>query len=132
MGEETPPPLRGYPSKRDTVKQCAIHGEHGHYTNNCNAWKRHLKELVGEGHCTEFVAKKATEQIEDRDAVAKEPPQKVIQINNILADSQGRADHQGAHEKDRAGDLCFPSHNRSTSDCGYTHYWLPKEGLDRA
>ncbi|CAL2249551.1 unnamed protein product [Prunus armeniaca] len=80
--------MKGDPSKRDTSKYCAFHGEHGHYTNNCNAWKRHFEELVREGHCTEFVAKKAIQQIEDRDAVAKEPPQKVIRINTILADSQ--------------------------------------------
>ncbi|CAL8119193.1 unnamed protein product [Prunus armeniaca] len=54
-----PPPMKGDPSKRDTSKYCAFHGEHGHYINNCNAWKRHLEELVREGHCTEFVAKKA-------------------------------------------------------------------------
>ncbi|XP_021821663.1 uncharacterized protein LOC110763218 [Prunus avium] len=83
-----PPPLRGDPSRRDTSKYCAFHGEHGHYTNNCNAWKRHLEELVKDGHCTEFVSKKAIQQIEDRDAAAKEPPQKVIRINTILADSQ--------------------------------------------
>ncbi|XP_020409527.1 uncharacterized protein LOC109946393 [Prunus persica] len=83
-----PPPMKGDPSNRDTNKYCAFHGEHGHYTNNCNAWKRHLEELVREGHCTEFVAKKAIQQIEDRDAAAKEPPQKVIRINIILADSQ--------------------------------------------
>ncbi|XP_021833908.1 uncharacterized protein LOC110773696, partial [Prunus avium] len=83
-----PPPLRGDPSKRDASKYCAFHGEHGHYTNSCNAWKRHLEELVRDGHCTEFVAKKAIQQIEDRDAAAKEPPQKVIWINTILADSQ--------------------------------------------
>ncbi|XP_034208290.1 uncharacterized protein LOC117621854 [Prunus dulcis] len=83
-----PPPMKGNPSKRDTSKYCAFHGKHGHYTNNCNAWKRHLEELVREGHCTEFVAKKAIQQIEDRDAAAKEPPQKVIRINTILADSR--------------------------------------------
>ncbi|CAL2240999.1 unnamed protein product [Prunus armeniaca] len=66
------------PSKRDTSKYCAFHGEHSHYTNNCNAWKRHLEELVREGHCTEFIAKKAIQQIEDCDTAAKEPPQKVI------------------------------------------------------
>ncbi|CAL8117117.1 unnamed protein product [Prunus armeniaca] len=65
-----PPPMKGDPSKRDTSKYCAFHGEHGHYTNNCNAWKRHLEELVREGYCTEFVAKKAIQQIEDRDAAA--------------------------------------------------------------
>ncbi|CAL2259800.1 unnamed protein product [Prunus armeniaca] len=63
--------MKGDPSNRDTSKYCAFHGEHGHYTNNCNAWKMHLEELVREGHCTEF-----------------EPPQKVIRINTILADSQ--------------------------------------------
>ncbi|XP_020424520.1 uncharacterized protein LOC109950363 [Prunus persica] len=88
LGEETPPPLRGYPSKRDTVKQCALHGEHGHYTNNCNACESHIEELVRDGHCTEFIAKKTIQQIEYRDTAAKEPLQKVIRINTILADSQ--------------------------------------------
>ncbi|XP_021808572.1 uncharacterized protein LOC110752264 [Prunus avium] len=83
-----PPPMKGDPFRRDTNKYCAFHGEHGHYTNNCNAWKRHLEELVRDGHCTEFVAKKAIQQIEDRDAAAKEPSQKVIRINTILAYSQ--------------------------------------------
>ncbi|CAL8162546.1 unnamed protein product [Prunus armeniaca] len=82
------PPMRRDLSKRDTNKYCAFHEEHGYYTNNYNAWKRHLEELVREGHCTEFVAKKAIQQIEDRDVAAKEPPQKVIRINTILADSQ--------------------------------------------
>ncbi|XP_020420343.1 uncharacterized protein LOC109949346 [Prunus persica] len=72
--------MKGDPSKRDTSKYCAFHGEHGHYTNNCNAWKRHIEELVREGLCTEFVAKKAIQQIEDRDAAAKEPPQKGVPV----------------------------------------------------
>ncbi|XP_020426530.1 uncharacterized protein LOC109950809 [Prunus persica] len=79
-----PPPLKGDPDKRDTRKYCAFHATHGHNTNNCFAWKAHLEELVREGHCTE---KQAIQQIEDRDT-AKEPPQKVIRINTILADSE--------------------------------------------
>ncbi|XP_034197952.1 uncharacterized protein LOC117613455 [Prunus dulcis] len=55
--------------------------------NNCFAWKAHLEELVREGHCMEFIARQAIQQIEDRDT-AKEPPQKVIRINTILADSE--------------------------------------------
>ncbi|CAL2262907.1 unnamed protein product [Prunus armeniaca] len=82
-----PPPLKGDPDRRDTSKYCAFHGTHGHTTNNCFAWKAHLEELVREGHCTEFIAKQAIQQIEDRDT-AKEPPQKVIRINTILADSE--------------------------------------------
>ncbi|XP_021804470.1 uncharacterized protein LOC110748819 [Prunus avium] len=82
-----PPPLKGDPDKRDTRKYCAFHATHGHNTNNCFAWKAHLEELVREGHCTEFIAKQAIQRIEDRDA-AKEPPQKVIRINTILADSE--------------------------------------------
>ncbi|CAL8152777.1 unnamed protein product [Prunus armeniaca] len=82
-----PPPLKGNPDRRDTSKYCVFHGTHGHTTNNCFAWKAHLEELVKEGHCTEFIAKQAIQQIEDRDT-AKEPPQKVIRINTILADSE--------------------------------------------
>ncbi|CAL8094040.1 unnamed protein product [Prunus armeniaca] len=70
-----PLPLKGDPDKRDTSKCCAFHGTHGHTTNNCFAWKAHLEELVREGHCTEFIAKQAIPQIEDRDT-AKEPLQK--------------------------------------------------------
>ena len=47
----------------------------------------HLKELVREGNCREFVAKKVIQQIEDCDAT-KEPPQKVIRINTILVNSE--------------------------------------------
>ncbi|XP_034205003.1 uncharacterized protein LOC117619213 [Prunus dulcis] len=82
-----PPPLKGDPDKRDTSKYYAFHEMHGHTTNNCFAWKAHLEELVREGHCIEFIAKKAIQRIEDRDT-AKEPPQKVIRINTILADSE--------------------------------------------
>ncbi|CAL2259784.1 unnamed protein product [Prunus armeniaca] len=58
-----------------------------HTTNNCLAWKAHFEELVKEGHCTEFIAKQAIQRIGDRDT-AKEPPQKVIRINTILADAK--------------------------------------------
>ncbi|CAL8993168.1 unnamed protein product [Prunus brigantina] len=54
-----PPPLREDPSGRDTSKYYTFHGEHGHYTNNCNAWKRHLEELLRDDHYTKFIAKKA-------------------------------------------------------------------------
>lgn len=40
-----------------------------------------------EGHCTEFIAKQAIQRIEDRDT-AKEPHQKVIRMNTILADAK--------------------------------------------
>ncbi|CAL8130623.1 unnamed protein product [Prunus armeniaca] len=82
-----PPPLKGDPNKRDTRKYYSFHATHGYNTNNCIAWKAHLKELVREGHCTEFIAKQAIQHIEDHDT-AKEPPQKVIRINTILADSE--------------------------------------------
>ncbi|CAL8166221.1 unnamed protein product [Prunus armeniaca] len=82
-----PPPLKGDPDKRDTSKYYAFHGTHGHTTNNCLAWKAHLEELVKEGHCTEFIVKQAIQRIEDRDT-AKEPPQRVIRINTILADAK--------------------------------------------
>ncbi|XP_021831547.1 uncharacterized protein LOC110771542 [Prunus avium] len=81
------PPLKGDPDKRDIIKYCAFHRTHGHTTNNCLAWKAHLKKLVREGHCTEFNAKQAIQKIEDRDT-AKEPPQKFININTILTDSE--------------------------------------------
>ncbi|XP_034217338.1 uncharacterized protein LOC117628900 [Prunus dulcis] len=82
-----PPPLKGDPNKKDASKYCAFHGMHEHTMNNCFARKTHVEELVREGHCTKFVAKQAIQRIEDRDT-AKEPPQKVIRINIILADSE--------------------------------------------
>ncbi|CAL2241650.1 unnamed protein product [Prunus armeniaca] len=83
-----PPPMKGNPSKRDTSKYCAFHGEHGHYTNNCNAWKRHLEELVRKGHCTEIMAKKAIQQIEDPDSqeselTTKERKRKIAQVTYV-------------------------------------------------
>ncbi|XP_034197219.1 uncharacterized protein LOC117612649 [Prunus dulcis] len=82
-----PPPLKGESDKRDTRKYCAFHGTDGHNTNNCFSWIAHLEELMRESHCTEFITKQAIQQIEDRDT-AKEPPQKVIRINTILANSE--------------------------------------------
>ncbi|CAL2278262.1 unnamed protein product [Prunus armeniaca] len=49
-----PPPLRGDPSRRNTSNYCAFHRKHGYYTKNCNAWKRHLEELVRDGHSIEL------------------------------------------------------------------------------
>ncbi|CAL8162675.1 unnamed protein product [Prunus armeniaca] len=78
-------PLKKDPDKKNAHKYCAFHRGYGHYTNNCLAWKKHLEELVREGHYMEFIVKQAIQQIEDRDN-ANEPPQKVIRINTILAD----------------------------------------------
>ncbi|XP_034208254.1 uncharacterized protein LOC117621818 [Prunus dulcis] len=106
-----PSPLKGDPDKRDTRKYCAFHATHGHNTNNCFAWKAHLEELVREGHCTEFIARQAIQQIEDRDT-AKEPPQKVIRINTILADSEeSGTDQQRKEEEDQTGYYDLPSLN---------------------
>ncbi|CAL9003192.1 unnamed protein product [Prunus brigantina] len=52
-----PSPLKGNPTKKDTSKYCTFHEGHGHYTNNCFAWKRQLEDLVRDGHCTEFIAR---------------------------------------------------------------------------
>ncbi|CAL8155205.1 unnamed protein product [Prunus armeniaca] len=71
-----PSPLKGNPSKKDTSRYCEFHERHGHYTNDCFAWKKHLEELVEDGHCTEFVASRAIQKIKDREAGANEPPRK--------------------------------------------------------
>ncbi|CAL9010859.1 unnamed protein product [Prunus brigantina] len=71
-----PSPLKGNPTKKDTSKYCTFHEGHGHYTNNCFAWKRHLEDLVKDGHCTEFIARGAIQQIKDCDAANDEPPRK--------------------------------------------------------
>ncbi|XP_021824388.1 uncharacterized protein LOC110765559 [Prunus avium] len=81
------PHLKGDPNKRSTNKYYAFHGTHGHDIANYRSWKMHLKKIIREGHCTEFMVKKAIQQIEDRDAI-KEPPQKVIKINMILPHSK--------------------------------------------
>ncbi|CAL8113663.1 unnamed protein product [Prunus armeniaca] len=47
-----PPPLKTDLATRDTSKYRVFHGTHGHYTGDCKSWKRHLKELVKEGHYT--------------------------------------------------------------------------------
>lgn len=82
------PPLKSDLATRDTTKYYVSHGTHKHYTGDCKSWKTHIEELVRDAHCTEFVTKKAFQQIEDHDA-SKEPSQKVIQINTNLADSKG-------------------------------------------
>ncbi|CAL2238645.1 unnamed protein product [Prunus armeniaca] len=63
-------PLKGNPTEKDTSRYCAFHVGHDHYTNDCFAWKRHLKDLVRDVHCTEFIARRAIQQIKDCDAVA--------------------------------------------------------------
>lgn len=47
-----PPPLKGDSAKRETIRYCTFHGTQGHYTNDCFTWKKHLEELVREGHYT--------------------------------------------------------------------------------
>ncbi|CAL8160221.1 unnamed protein product [Prunus armeniaca] len=68
--------LKGNPTKKDTNRYCTFHEGHGHYTNDCFAWKRHLEDLVRDGHCTEFIARRAIQQIKDCDAANDEPPRK--------------------------------------------------------
>ncbi|CAL8996836.1 unnamed protein product, partial [Prunus brigantina] len=67
-------PLKGNPTKKDTSRYCTFHEGHGHYTNDCFAWKRHLEDLVRDGHCTKFVARGAIKQIKDCDTANNEPP----------------------------------------------------------
>ncbi|CAL9005926.1 unnamed protein product [Prunus brigantina] len=51
-----PSPLKGNPAKKDTSRYCEFHEGHGHYTNDCFAWKKHLEELVEDGYCTTILA----------------------------------------------------------------------------
>ncbi|XP_008244411.1 PREDICTED: uncharacterized protein LOC103342553 [Prunus mume] len=53
-----PSPLKGNSTKKDTSRYCTFHEGHGHYTNDCFAWKRHLEDL---DHCTEFIVRRAIE-----------------------------------------------------------------------
>ncbi|XP_008222463.1 PREDICTED: uncharacterized protein LOC103322337 [Prunus mume] len=71
-----PSPLKGNPTKKDTSRYCTFHEGHGHYTNDCFAWKRHLEDLVRDGHCTEFIVRRAIQQIKDCDAANDEPQRK--------------------------------------------------------
>ncbi|CAL8091137.1 unnamed protein product [Prunus armeniaca] len=71
-----PSPLKGNPTKKDTSRYCTFHEGHGHYTNDCFAWKRHLEDLVRDDHCTEFIARRAIQQIKDCDTANDEPSQK--------------------------------------------------------
>ncbi|XP_020412819.1 uncharacterized protein LOC109947297 [Prunus persica] len=71
-----PSPLKGNPAKKDTSRCCEFHEWHSYYRNDCFAWKKHLEELVGDGHCTKFITKGAIQQIKDRDAAANKPPRK--------------------------------------------------------
>ncbi|CAL2238998.1 unnamed protein product [Prunus armeniaca] len=80
-------PLKRDPDKRNTRKYYVFRATQGHNMNNCFACKAHVEELVRKGHYTEFIVKQAIQQIEDRDT-AKEPPQKIIRISTILADSE--------------------------------------------
>ncbi|CAL2237151.1 unnamed protein product [Prunus armeniaca] len=122
-----PPPLKRDLDMRDIGKYCAFYGTHGHTTNNYFAWKAHLEELVREGHCTEFIAKQAIQQIEDRDT-AKEPPQKVIRINTILADSEESGlTSKEKKKEDQTSHYDLPSLNRPSASRIRSCNRLPKE-----
>lgn len=84
--------------------------------NNYIAWKKHLKELVRDGHCIEFVDNKSIQQIEDHYAL-KEPQQKIIRINMILNDSQefGLTIKDKKKKKKQASDSRLPSHDQLPS-----------------
>ncbi|CAL8137451.1 unnamed protein product [Prunus armeniaca] len=71
-----PSSLKENPTKKDTSRYCTFHEGHSHYTNDCFAWKRHLEDLVKDGHCTEFVAREAIQQIKDCDAANNESTRK--------------------------------------------------------
>ncbi|CAL8080292.1 unnamed protein product [Prunus armeniaca] len=83
-----PSPLKGNPTKKDTSRYWTFHEGHVYYTNDCFAWKRHLEDLVKDGHCTEFIAMRAIQQIKDCDTANNEPTKKVIWINTIITDSK--------------------------------------------
>ncbi|XP_034199469.1 uncharacterized protein LOC117614688 [Prunus dulcis] len=71
-----PSPLQGNLTKKDTRRYCRFHEGYGHYTNDCFAWKRHLEDLVRDGHCMEFISRRAIQQIKDCDATNNEPLRK--------------------------------------------------------
>ncbi|CAL2271087.1 unnamed protein product [Prunus armeniaca] len=71
-----PSPLKRDLTKKDTSRYCTFHEGHGHYTNDCFAWKRHLEDLVRDDNCTEFIARRAIQQIKDCDTANDEPSRK--------------------------------------------------------
>ncbi|CAL8998583.1 unnamed protein product [Prunus brigantina] len=77
-----PSPLKENLAKKDTSRYCEFYEGHSHYTNDCFAWKNHLEKLVEDGNCTEFIARGAIQQINDRDTVANEPPRKNLTLLN--------------------------------------------------
>uniref|UniRef100_A0A2N9GJX8 Reverse transcriptase domain-containing protein n=1 Tax=Fagus sylvatica TaxID=28930 RepID=A0A2N9GJX8_FAGSY len=50
-----PPKMGGDPATRESKPYCAYHWERGHLTEQCRAYKSHLKHLVKNGHLKQYV-----------------------------------------------------------------------------
>ncbi|XP_038716012.1 uncharacterized protein LOC120009469 [Tripterygium wilfordii] len=54
---EVPNKMSGDPSTLNQSKWCSYHRDKGHKTEHCREFKRHLEELVQQGHLKEFIDK---------------------------------------------------------------------------
>ncbi|XP_038707286.1 uncharacterized protein LOC120002597 [Tripterygium wilfordii] len=55
-----PNKMSGDPSTRNQSKWCSYHRDKGHRIEDCGEFKRHLEELVQQGHLKEFIDKEKT------------------------------------------------------------------------
>ncbi|XP_038716697.1 uncharacterized protein LOC120010074 [Tripterygium wilfordii] len=55
-----PNKMSGDSSTRNQSKWCSYHKDKGHRTEDCREFKRHLEELVQQGHLKEFIDKEKT------------------------------------------------------------------------
>ncbi|XP_038685704.1 uncharacterized protein LOC119985482 [Tripterygium wilfordii] len=55
-----PNKMSGDPSTRNQSKWCSYHKDKGHRIEDCREFKRHLEELVQQGHLKEFINKEKT------------------------------------------------------------------------
>ncbi|XP_034197712.1 uncharacterized protein LOC117613183 [Prunus dulcis] len=117
-----PSPLKENPAKKDTGRYCEFHEWHSHYTNDYFAWKKHLEELVGDGHCKEFIAKRAIQQIKDRDAAANKPPRKKSYRSTNLA-NPSRLEEAELTIKEQKRKIM-----QATSACLLSCHLLPSHG----
>ncbi|XP_038701797.1 uncharacterized protein LOC119998516 [Tripterygium wilfordii] len=87
-----PNKMSGDPSTRNQSKWCSYHRDKCHRTEDCREFKRHLEELVQQGHLKEFIDKEKTAAEKKAEPQSKEwgePSHYVVNfIDAMVPDAQ--------------------------------------------
>ena len=54
-----PGPIKADPAKRDDIKTCAYHKEHGHTTDQCRSLHYLVERLIRVGHLKQYIRSEA-------------------------------------------------------------------------